>query len=147
MRSVFTHFVSSVLNFVSHFSTLEIYTDGSSKNGCGSWAYIISRRGKSIIENSGRIRRANSNTMEFQAAIEALSSIPENTSVTLFSDSKILIDTMMFGEGPVAHQAQIDRLTHLNSKHKIKWQWIKAHNGNKFNERCDELCTRARQHV
>lgn len=125
-------------------SALEIYTDGSSKDGLGSWAYIISRHGKCIVEKSGNLRGANSNVMEFQAAIEALSFIPVNSKITLFSDSRILIDTMKFGDGPHAHQTQINILMDLNDKHKITWQWIKAHRGNKFNERCDELCALAR---
>jgi ribonuclease HI len=133
-----------MLSYIKNFTTLEIYTDGSSKNGYGSWAYIISRRRKCIIENSGRIRGANSNAMEFQAAIEALSAISTNSKVILFSDSKILIDAMSDGVGPKAFQTQIDILMRLNSKLKIKWHWIKAHNGNKFNERCDELCALAR---
>jgi ribonuclease HI len=123
---------------------LEIYTDGSSKDGVGSWAYIISRRGKCIREDSGRIRGANSNVMEIRAAIEALSSIPENSNVTLFSDSRILVDAMTLGEVPRAYQTQIDILIGLNRKHKIHWQWVKAHNGNEFNERCDVLCILAR---
>lgn len=133
-----------VLNFTASTSGLEIYTDGSSKDGFGSWAYIISRRGKCIVEKSGRIRRGKSNNMEFQAAIEALSSVPLNSNITLFSDSRILIDTMRFGIGPRVYQAQIDMLIRLSCKHNIKWHWIKAHRGNRFNERCDELCTLAR---
>ncbi len=138
------HFFNKVLNFFRNFSALEIYTDGSSKDGCGSWAYIISRRGKCIVENSRRARGASSNIMEFQAAIEALSSIPANSKVTLFSDSRILIDAMNFGERPNAFQLQIDMLMQFQHKHKITWKWIKAHNANKFNERCDELCILAR---
>jgi len=102
------------------------------------------RNGKCITEHSQKVRRASSNVMEFQAAIEALGSAPANSQVTLFSDSRILIDTMKFGEGPRAYQTQIDILMDLNHKHHIKWHWVKAHSGNKFNERCDELCTLAR---
>ena len=125
-------------------SAVEVYTDGSSKNGFGSWAYVISRRGECLAENSGRVRGANSNRMEFQAAIEALHSLPENSKITLFSDSRILVDAMTSGDGPAAHQNQMDELLKLNEKNKITWQWVKAHNGNLYNERCDELCILAR---
>ena len=136
--------ICKAINFFRNFSVVEIYTDGSSKGAFGSWAYIISRHGKCIIENSGRVRRANSNNMEFQAAIEALSSVPLNSKVILFSDSRILVDAMNFGKSPRAHQTQIDILKQLNEKHKIAWRWVKAHSGNSLNERCDELCTLAR---
>lgn len=138
------YFFSKLINFFTDFSVLEIYTDGSSKRGVGSWAYVVSRRGKCVVENSGRNRRANSNRMEFQAAIEALSSVPKNSKVKLFSDSRILVNTMKLGAGPQAHQAQIETLLRLNLSHRVEWQWVKAHNGNKWNERCDELCTLAR---
>lgn len=130
--------------FRRFFGVVEIYTDGSSKDGVGSWAYVISRRGKCIAESSGRTRGANSNTMEFQAAIEALKAVPANSKINIFSDSKILVDAMKSGNGPQAHQAQMDILRSFDLIHTITWQWIKAHNGNMFNERCDELCTMAR---
>lgn len=126
--------------FFQRFFRLDIYTDGSSKDGVGSWAYVISRRGRCLVENSGRVLRASSNAMEFQAAIEALRSIPPGSNVTLFTDSKILVDAMISGTAHASFQSQIDRLVPLTQIHRINWRWIKAHNGNKFNERCDELC-------
>lgn len=123
---------------------LEIYTDGSSKDGWGSWAYVICRNGKIVVEKSGRIQKGASNIMELQAAIEALLALPEKSQLTLFSDSRILIDAMKLGEVPAAFQAQINTLLSLSKKHKIQWQWVKAHRGNPFNERCDELCVLAR---
>lgn len=127
------------------FPPLEIYTDGSSKDGFGSWAYVVCRRGKCITERSGRVRGAGSNQMEFQAAIEALRSISKNSKIILFSDSRILVDTMKSGEGPRKFYRQIDMLVRYSRKHKISWRWVKAHNANKFNERCDALCTLARE--
>lgn len=133
-----------MFHFFKRFFAFEIYTDGSSKDGVGSWAYVISRRGHCLGEKSGRVRRASSNAMEFQAAIEALTSIPPNSNVTLFTDSKILIDTIVSGKGHASFQPQMDLLFPLTQRHTITWRWIKAHNGNKFNERCDELCTMIR---
>lgn len=130
--------ISSIFKNRSH---LEIYTDGSSKYGVGSWAYVITQRGICVSERAGRIRCANSNTMEFQAAIEALKSLPVNSNVTLYTDSKILVDALTLGKGHFSFQTQIEALLLLSQKHSIQWKWIKAHSGNKFNERCDELCT------
>lgn len=133
-----------MFNFFRKRSCFEIYTDGSSKGAVGSWAFVISQKGKNLQEKSGRVRKVSCNRMEFQAAIEALSSIHEKSKITLFSDSRILIDAMKSGVGPEAYQDQIEILKALNQKHQIKWQWVKAHNGNSFNERCDELCILAR---
>ena len=145
MAFFLTRFYEPALAFFSKSSRLEIYTDGSSKKGMGSWAFIISLSGKRLVENSGRVPRANNNVMEFRAAIEALNAIPLNSKATLFSDSRIVVDAMKCGARPRAYQTQIDVLRHLNERHAIVWQWIKAHNANEFNERCDELCTLARR--
>jgi ribonuclease HI len=144
MQSFLTSILRGMIKVFRNSSELEVYTDGSSKGGVGSWAYVISRNGKCIAENSGRVRRANSNSMEFQAAIEALRSVPEDSNVTVFSDSRILVDAMSQGAPLRALQTQLDALSQLNGRHTIQWQWVKAHNGNKFNERCDELCIWAR---
>lgn len=130
----------SLLHFARSFQSFNIYTDGSSKNGIGSWAFVVSRRGKFLWEKSGRVRGAQSNSMEFQAAIEVLSSFEKKLKIILFSDSRILIDAMTLGPQPRAHQDQINQLLKLSQKHQIQWKWIKAHSGHIFNERCDELC-------
>ncbi len=135
------YMIKTLLQRQPHF---DVYTDGASKDGVGSWAYVISKRGISLSEKAGRVRRASSNTMEFQAAIEALTSLPANSNVTLFTDSKILVDAMALGKSHHSFQVQINELLLLTAQHTIKWKWIKAHNGNTFNERCDELCTRMR---
>lgn len=86
--------------------------------------------------------------MEFQAAIEALTSLPEGIEATLFSDSRILIDSMTIWKGtdlrPESLAPQIDELDRLNERRFIAWKWIKAHAGHEFNERCDALCIAAR---
>jgi ribonuclease HI len=135
----------------------EVYTDGSFKNGYGSWAYVIVRKGKVLRESSGRARKTSSNPMEFQAAIEALKSLPEGAHITLYSDSRILIDTITLWSsewkaqgwlkkngGPIPFVEQIRVLDALTETHSISWKWVKAHAGNEYNERCDELCIRAR---
>lgn len=136
----------------------EIYTDGSSKDGRGAWAYVLVRRdrglfasGRSVVrEDSGGVRKASSNPMEFRAAIEALKSLSAQTTATLYSDSRILVDTMTVWQGnpdlrPRGLEAEIVELDRLASQHNITWKWIRAHAGHEFNERCDFLCIQARE--
>jgi ribonuclease HI len=135
----------------------EVYTDGSFKEGRGSWAYVIVRKGKILRESSGRARKTASNPMEFQAAIEALKSLPAGARITLYSDSRILIDTSTLWMGewksagwlkkngrPIPYVDQIKELEILNGSRRIAWKWVKAHSGDSYNERCDELCILAR---
>jgi len=134
---------------------LEIFTDGSAKEGRGAWAYVIVRAGVATSENSGAVRKASSNPMEFRAAIEALKSLPANTTATLYSDSRILIDTMTIWKDtenaselrPRSLETETAELDQLASQHKITWQWIRAHADHKYNERCDQLCIQARNQL
>lgn len=123
---------------------IEIYTDGSSKNGWGSWAFVLLKNGKMTSESSGRVRRGSSNQMEFCAAIEALSSLDSKSQVLMHTDSRILIDAATKMKWPLAMSQEKQRLTELMDFHSVKWKWIRAHSGNKYNERCDELCILAR---
>jgi ribonuclease HI len=142
--------IKAVLKFLfRRNAVVEIYTDGSAKEGRGAWAFVIVCDGLIVLEKSAGIKKASSNPMEFRAAIEALKSLQERTVATLFSDSRILIDTMtVWMEDtdlrPRGLEMEIAELDALNERHTITWKWIRAHAGHEFNERCDQLCIRAR---
>lgn len=137
-------------------NVFEIYTDGSLKHGKGAWAYVISRRGRIICEDSAGQKKTSSNRMEFQAAIEALKALPENSRAKLYTDSRVMLEALeksprWSANGWVKNQGQpipevdlIRELYTLQQQHQIEWRWVKAHSGIELNERCDELCIRAR---
>lgn len=139
----------NILDFIKNGFTktpsLKIYTDGGCKKGVGSWAYLILQNEKLTVEKSDRTKCYDSNIMELQAAIEALSVISEKSKITLYSDSRILVDAMKTRTGPPVFKKQLEELISFDEKHIIQWKWVKAHNGNEFNERCDELCILARK--
>lgn len=123
---------------------LSLYTDGSHKGKWGSWAFVVVQNNRIIHEASGRVRRTTSHRMEFQAAIEALNYLKPGQEVDLFTDSKILLDCAVHDERPRINPDQSEVLFELLKKHKINWNWVRAHSGNEFNERCDQLCIQAR---
>ena len=135
----------------------EIYTDGSFKGHWGSWAYLIVKNNSVICEASGRVKKTNSNRMEFQAAIEALKTLPKGTVATVFTDCKILIENINLlaewqsndwikkNKSPIPNVDLYICLHELLTSLNISWKWIRAHSGNKYNERCDELCLLARE--
>jgi ribonuclease HI len=140
--------------------TFEIYTDGSLKKGRGSWAYVIVQSGLVIKEASGRAKKTTCNRMEFQAAIEALQTLPPGSQVTLYTDSRNLIDTVTIWSIEWKQLGWIKKnsrsipcldliliLDALNESHQIEWRWVRAHSGVEFNERCDQLCIDARTAV
>jgi ribonuclease HI len=134
-----------------------VYTDGSAKGRWGSWSFLILADDKIIYEDSGRERKTNSNRMEFQAIIEALFAIPGDHPLTFYTDSKILLENLpMFKEWkangwlkangwPIPNVDLMIILDELILTRQIQWKWVRAHSGNQYNERCDQLCILARE--
>ena len=126
---------------------VEIYTDGSFKQGRGSWAFVMLVDGLVIRESSGLERKTTSLRMEMQAVIEALTALPENSTATVYSDCRPVLDLFVDGVQVTETKPNLDlvnRLLILNQKHAVDWRWVKAHSGKLHNERCDELCVQAR---
>lgn len=134
---------------------VEIYTDGACRGnpGRGGWGAILVY-GKYERELSGGEKLTTNNRMELLGAISALSALKEPCSVTLYSDSKYLVDA--FNEGWVdswrAHgwkrgREELknpdlwQRLCELTETHEVKFVWVRGHNGHSYNERCDALAT------
>lgn len=138
MLSLLKAFIRNKLSF----NTYQVYTDGSQKDGWGSWAFIVTQKNQILHESAGKVRKANSNQMEFTAAIKALQFLPPHAKVQLFTDSRILIQTMLGEIAPVAFEKLATEIKSSNQT--ISWHWVKAHSGNQLNERCDQLCIQAR---
>ena len=134
---------------------VEIYTDGACRGnpGRGGWGAILVY-GKYERELSGGEKLTTNNRMELLGAISALSALKEPCEVTLYSDSKYLVDA--FNEGWVdswrAHgwkrgREELknpdlwQRLFELTEMHSVKFVWVRGHNGHSYNERCDALST------
>ena len=94
------------------------------------------------------------NRMELMAAISGLEALREPCKVTLYSDSKYLVDA--FNEGWVFSWCKAgwkrgkeelknpdlwERLFGLTKTHEVSFVWVKGHNGHDYNERCDKLAT------
>ena len=132
-----------------------LYTDGACRGnpGRGGWGAILVY-GKYEKEMSGGEPLTTNNRMELMAAIEGLSALKEPCAVTLYSDSKYVVDA--FNEGWVISWREHgwkrgrealknpdlwQRLVELTEIHKVEFVWVKGHNGHSYNERCDKLAT------
>tara|TARA_B100000530_G_scaffold318370_1_gene250061 strand:+ start:1083 stop:1544 length:462 start_codon:yes stop_codon:yes gene_type:complete len=129
---------------------IKIYTDGSSigNPGPGGYGIILYWEGK-IRELTGGYRKTTNNRMELLAVIIGLESLKYKPSnVTIFSDSKYVIDSIekkwVFNwekknfKGKKNHDLW-KRLLEIYREHEIKFRWIKGHNNHPQNERCDFL--------
>ena len=134
---------------------VELYTDGACRGnpGRGGWGAILVY-GKYEKELSGGERETTNNRMELTAAIEGLAALREPCEVTLYSDSKYLIDAFTQGwveswrekgwkrgKDELKNPDLWERIYSLCEKHKVSFVWVKGHNGHDYNERCDVLAT------
>lgn len=134
-----------------------IYTDGSSLGnpGQGGWGAILIYKNihKEIY---GYQDAATNNQMELLAAIKALELLKTSSMINLYTDSIYLkngitswIHNWLKNNWKSANKKNIKNqelwqtLYQLTLKHNIKWHWVKAHNGDKYNEKVDHLARNA----
>ena len=137
-----------------------IFTDGSclGNPGPGGFGVVLKYNGHSR-ELSGGFRITTNNRMELLAVIEALASLKYPCSVTLYSDSKYVVDAMTnewstnwrrrgwrtARNQPIANTDLWGKLLHLCDYHDVTFRWVKGHSGQPENERCDQLALAAAQ--
>ena len=135
-----------------------IYTDGAARGNPGpaGWGTILIDR-KKILEMGGASKHATNNQMELIAPIETLKylkKIKTKIPVEIFSDSKYVvlgITEWIFNwqkknwknaaKKPVLNKELWQELYKLSQQFKIKWIYVEGHNGDKYNERADEIAT------
>ncbi len=132
---------------------VELFTDGacSGNPGPGGWGAILRFKGVEKELAGGEAATTN-NRMELTAAIEGLAALKEPCNVTLYSDSKYLVDAVdkgwvygwqqkgwQRGSTPVPNADLWQRLLPLLKLHTVKLVWVRGHAGHPENERCDRL--------
>lgn len=138
--------------------SVNIYTDGACRGNPGNGGYgVVLEYNGHEKELSAGYRRTTNNRMELLAAITGLEQLKEPCAVTLYSDSKYLVDAVTLGwaagwrkkgwkksDGKQALNVDLwVRLLALLETHQTNLVWVKGHNGHPYNERCDVLATTA----
>jgi ribonuclease HI len=141
----------------SEFKKVIVYTDGACTNNPGPGGYgVVLLYNKHEKELSEGFRLTTSNRMEIWAAIAALEALKTKCAVTIYSDSKYLVDSVSQGwmyrwkangwkqkENEVSNTDLWKQLLKLCQQHEVEFVWVKGHDGNPGNERADQLSRRA----
>ena len=134
-----------------------IYTDGACLGNPGPGGYgVVLLHGKDRKEFSRGFRLTTNNRMEMLACIVGLQTLNQPSAVTLYSDSQYVINSMTKGwarrwkkykwkrNGENVPNADLwEKMLELCDKHKVRFNWVRGHAGNKENERCDQLARQA----
>ena len=137
---------------------IELFTDGacSGNPGPGGWAAIL-RSGPHESELSGGEIQTTNNRMEMTAVIEGLSAIKQPSHVSIYTDSKYVMDgarSWIVGwkkrgwktadKKPVKNEDLWRALDAEQARHlSVKWTWVAGHSGHAENERADQLARNA----
>lgn len=137
---------------------VSIYTDGACSGNPGPGGYgVILLSGPNRKELSGGEAETTNNRMELLAAIVGLSALKRRCAVTLYSDSKYVVDMVEQGwlarwraNGWKRNRTEaaknidlLERLWELLQAHQVKFIWVRGHADNALNNRCDELAVAA----
>lgn len=137
---------------------ITIYTDGACTGnpGPGGYGVVLISNGQRR-ELAGGFARTTNNRMEIYAVIAGLESLKRPSAVTLYSDSKYLVDAINKGwvqrwqanrwmRNKREKAVNVDlwkQLLPLLAKHEVTFRWVKGHANDPANERCDYLARTA----
>jgi ribonuclease HI len=131
-----------------------IYTDGAASGNPGPGGYgAVLMSGRYHKELTGGYRLTTNNRMELMAVIVALEALKiENSKVTVYTDSLYIADAVNKGwltswvskrfKGKKNPDLWM-RFLKVYKRHQVQLVWIKGHNDNPLNERCDKLAVQA----
>ena len=135
-----------------------VHTDGSclGNPGPGGYAAILDYRGQER-ELSGGFRRTTNNRMEILAVIAGLEALSGPCAVTVYSDSRYVVDAIEKGwakrwkaNGWMRNKRERavnpdlwDRMLGELDKHNVELKWVRGHAGNEGNTRADRLAVAA----
>ena len=146
---------------VRDMKEVEVFTDGACKGnpGPGGWGFLL-RMGQHEKEMSGGEPHTTNNRMEMTAVIRALSALTEPCRISLYSDSKYVIDGITkwlpgwekrgwktAAKKPVLNEDLWRKLSEVVRRHEVTWNWVRGHDGHEKKERVDQLASSAAEKI
>ena len=138
---------------VNPMNKIKIYTDGACKGnpGNGGWGAVIILNDV-VKEIKGYCKNTTNNKMELLASIMALRTIGSAEDIEIYTDSMYLKNGITnwihnwkknnwlnSSKKIIKNKELWEEIDKFNNIYNISWIWVKAHNGDFYNERADEL--------
>jgi ribonuclease HI len=135
-----------------------VFTDGSCEGnpGPGGWGFVRVEDDRIVAQKRGSDPSTTNNRMELTALIEAYRALPKDAKITVYSDSQLCVKTINEWAagwerrgwrrkgGPIANLELVRALYDLVGEHpRARLQWIRSHDGSRWNEYADALATSA----
>lgn len=143
---------------LSSMKEVVLYTDGacSGNPGPGGYGVVLLYR-DFRKEISGGFQNTTNNRMEILGVVVGLSNLKERCKVTVYTDSQYVVNAIEKGwakkwrsngwmrnnKEPALNADLWERLLKLCEFHQVRFSWVRGHNGNPENERCDRLAVEA----
>jgi ribonuclease HI len=137
---------------------ITIYTDGacSGNPGPGGYGVLLIYNGVEK-ELSGGYAHTTNNRMELLGVIRGLEALKEPCRVSLYTDSRYIVDAMTKGwvqrwerngwmrtkTDPALNRDLWEQVLDLCDTHQVGFHWTRGHDGDPRNERCDALAVAA----
>jgi ribonuclease HI len=134
-----------------------VFTDGSCEGnpGPGGWGFVWVEDDVILAQKNGHDPATTNKRMELTALIEALRALPADAQLTVYSDSQLCVNTVnewaaawerrgwRRKTGPIKNLELVQALWAEAKRHpNVKLQWIRAHDGSRWNEYADALAER-----
>ena len=135
---------------------ITMYTDGACSGNPGPGGYgIVLISGDFRKEISLGFRKTTNNRMELLAVIVGLETLKKSNSVvTIYSDSSYVVNAInkkwLFTWEKNNYKKRLNpdlwrRFLDVYRRHRVTLVWVRGHDGNIENERCDVLAVEASQ--
>lgn len=125
----------------------QLYTDGgySMSADFGAFAYVILQDGELLHKHAEKIEHETNNRAEIKAIMYGVQALPNNSKVEVFSDSQYALGVLSGRYKAKKNPDLVNRYKKMVAAKSISvsYNWVRGHNGNKWNELCDQLCNEA----
>lgn len=133
-----------------------VFTDGSAipNPGPGGWGAVWVEDGEVLAQDHGHDPDTTNNRMELTAIIRGIRLVPAGRPVVVHTDSRLAVDTLTSWAagwerrgwkrktGPIKNLDLVKEAWALvQERPEVELQWVKAHDGNRWNEYADALAT------